>query len=367
MSDIRTSFRSLGSTGIIVVLAAILSGVPCPAPAQAQEESRYDRMIAYLKEVGHFSKKELGKVEAGEIVSKTLDSDVKHEVVVLGVAHVDVPPAFFLENYGSQIPLIETQAVLGWGMLDDPPSVDNLKDFSLDPRDVQALQECASGDCNMKIPVPAMERFHNEVDWSAGDAEAKANDLTRQMLVAYAKVYLEGGNASLVEYHDQENPVRLVEEFKGMLEQTPELFKFQPEFYNYLENFPEAKLPNVRDYLYWAREDVGANYNVSSLNHVTVVIPEDPSLSPVIAAKQIYATHYFEAGLGLTGLVANAEASSTSFYLFYLNRSRVDALRRGGFTTKIIRRKLKSGMNGLIAERLLAVKTQANALYRSQN
>ena len=346
--------RLLGS-----ILALLIAG-----GVGAQEGSPLDNMTAFLKEYGKFSKKELSKMEAGVVLSKTLDSDINHEVVVVAVIRVDVPRSFFLSNYGEEIPIIETQEVLGWGRLDDPPTIDNLKDFALDPRDVQALEECTGGDCNMKLPAAAMERFKNEIDWTAADAESKANDLTRQMLVDYAKAYLVGGNTGLVEYHDQENPVRLADEFMGLLEQSPYLFQQRPEFFTYLQNFPKGELEGVTDVLYWAREDVGANYKISSLNHVTVVIPKDASHSPLLASKQIYANHYFEAGLTLTALVDN---QNESVYLVHLNRARVDALRRGGFTTKIIRSKLKGGMKGLTGERLAAVKEHAERLYKGKN
>jgi hypothetical protein len=48
----------------------------------------------------------------------------------------------------------------------------------------------------------------------------------------------------------------------------------------------------------------------------------------LIASKQIYASHYFEASLELTALVEAKEPGENSgFFLLYLNRSRLDNFR----------------------------------------
>lgn len=218
----------------------------------------------------------------------------------------------------------------------------------------------------MKISSKMMERFSNEIDWSQPDYDERANNLFQQMLFAYIQGYLSGGNAALIEYDDQRQPIRLSEEFNDILEEFPYIFKYSPEFYKYLETFPDGKPSGVTNYIYWAKEDIGANYNVVSLNHIILLIPDDPTLSPTIASKQIYADHYFEAALRLTEAVENPETATPSMYLVHLNRSRIDALRRNGFLSGTIRRRIQSGLINSMNQRMKAIKEKLEALYQAK-
>ena len=355
--------RSRSVYGLILGMV-MLFGVAGLSVAEAQ--TGLDNLQQFLREDADFSRKEFAQMKSGEGVTKLLKLKSKHEVVVLSITRVDVPRAFFLQHYGKDVAFVETRAVASMGRFSDPPTLSDVQGLKLDPRDIKALEECAAGDCNMKISTTIMERFKKEVDWSAPDHEDRANALARQMVFEYLQAYLRGGNAAMTEYHDQKSPIQTVEEFRDLLKHSPYLFRYKPKFYTYLEQYPDAELPGVQNFIYWAKEDIGANYQIVSLNHITSLVPEDPAESPIMAAKQIYANHYFEAALGLTVAVENSETATPSFYLVYLNRSRLDALRRGGFTGKLIRRKLEGNMVALMDQRLTVVKNQVETLYRNR-
>ncbi len=62
-----------------------------------------------------------------------------------------------------------------------------------------------------------------------------------------------------------------------------------------------------------------------------LVIYHHPGHNPsfLIASKQIYASHYMEGSLALTMLFDRKDSDpSPSFYLVYVNRSRIDLLRK---------------------------------------
>jgi hypothetical protein len=64
-----------------------------------------------------------------------------------------------------------------------------------------------------------------------------------------------------------------------------------------------------------------------------------------IASKGIYANHYFEASLGLTGFIHSKSSEPTRTYLIYINRSKTDALRGffAGFKRSLISGHLRDG------------------------
>jgi len=83
---------------------------------------------------------------------------------------------------------------------------------------------------------------------------------------------------------------------------------------------------------------------VASVTHVSIYVQPGRT---VIASKQIYASHYFDASLGLTAaLDDSASAPGSSMYLVYINRSRIDLLSGflGGLRRAILRGRLREGM-----------------------
>lgn len=83
----------------------------------------------------------------------------------------------------------------------------------------------------------------------------------------------------------------------------------------------------------------------------------------IITSKQIFASHYFDASLGLALLVdATENKAAPRFYLIYLNRTRVDALRSSfAFLIRgIIGRNIRGQMKDIMA----ALKVKLEAQYR---
>ena len=79
----------------------------------------------------------------------------------------------------------------------------------------------------------------------------------------------------------------------------------------------------------------------------------------LIASKGIYANHYFEGSLGLTGFIHGKSSQSNRTYLIYVNRSKTDALRGifAGFKRSLINSSLREGVKKnmeLVKEKLEA-------------
>jgi hypothetical protein len=213
------------------------------------------------------------------------------------------------------------------GKFSNPPRLEDLKSLTLDPCCLSAIKNCETGDCDTQMSGEMMDRFRQELDPSAPDYAARANELAGRILLDYVKAYLQTGNAALIEYHDQRNAVRLADEYRSLLAQSRFLAEYAPDFYKYLEEFPKAGSPNVEDFIYWSKEKYGLK-PVLSITHVAIYRRVFENRTEVlIASKQIYASHYFDGSLGLTAVVDGNQGQSTSgSYLIYLNRSRVGAL-----------------------------------------
>jgi hypothetical protein len=354
-------------TGIVLfILSLQVSLLDIAAKAETESGIPPQKLFQFLKEDMKFSEEELSTIKQGKLITKLIDGDSTDEISYLSITRIDIPKAFFLKHYGKDVSPVETFSVLKMGRFGNPPKLTEIQGLRLDSKDVQALKDCKVGKCDMKISSKMMERFRSEIDWSQPDCDESANKLFQQMLFAYIQGYLSRGNAALIKYDDQSQPVSLSEEFNDILEECPYMFEDSPEFYKYLETFPNGKPSGVKSYIYWAKEDIGANYNVVSLNHIILLIPDDPTLSPTIVSKQVYADHYYEASLRLTTAVENPENATSSMYLVHLDRSKIDALRRNGFLNGTIRSRIQKGLIKSMNQRMKAIKEKLEALYQAE-
>jgi hypothetical protein len=172
-----------------------------------------------------------------------------------------------------------------------------------------------------------IERFRNEVNWSAPDYRDSVTALTREMLLERVKSYLVGGNRALGEYNDKAYRLSLADEFKSLLQPAVFTYGYGSEFQAYLLDFPHSRPAYVESFFYWSKEKFGLK-PVITVTHVTVYRPSGAHGADIlIASKGIYASHYYEASLGLTGYIHNQSSGPSRSYLMYINRSKTDALR----------------------------------------
>ena len=119
-------------------------------------------------------------------------------------------------------------------------------------------------------------------------------------------------------------------------------------------------LPGAESFVYWSKEKFGLKA-VVSLTHVTIFRRSKSEF--LIASKQIYASHYFDASLGLTHLADKGDGGGEA-YLVYLNRSRADGL-QGGFS-KVKRTLLAGEVRDGLARNLRQTKQRLDSDYAAR-
>lgn len=288
-------------------------------------------------------------VDSGDPQAKVLETQEKREVAIVGVAHLRANTACFITQLQDIENFKKNPAVLRIRKFVRPLDPPDLEGFSLEAGDLAGLRNCRVGECNVKLPVAAVERLGRDMDWSRPDYAPRAQSIFREELLAYVEAYLDRGNASLIEYRDKNKPVRLADEFRSVLDARPGLSGLVPEFHDYLAQFPSGPLPGVSEFFYWSTESFGLK-PVASITHVSIYVQPGRA---VIASKQIYASHYFDASLGLTAALDDpGQASGPGMYLVYVNRSHIDFL--GGFfrglRRALARGRLRDGMRKNLAE-----------------
>ena len=322
----------------------MLTALCAALPAAHGEEPpwRVDDLRRFLHLAGEGLTPNDWKVaDQGGIAVKMPSSANPQEVVVLGLTRVKANTSCFLTQFEDIEEFRKSPGFHRVRKVGTPPRDADLAAMRLTPGEVSGIKTCRPGDCTIKLPVQAMRRIVDEVNWDALNAHDLAETAFRRWLAGYMRAYARLGNAALAENHSGPITVRIADELQQMLDANPSLKGFLPEFYNHLKDYPESPASGAREFLYWFTANFGSK-PVTIVSHVNIF--EQPGKG-VIASKQIYANHYVDASLGLTFLMDTPGNGEPAMYLVYLNRSRIDLFTGWGasITKFFLRRRLMGG------------------------
>ena len=269
------------------------------------------------------------------------------EIAVLGVVPIDVSSEFFLDSFRRTETFMQSEELKQIGTFSRPPVSSDVASLQLGADDLKAIQHCKIAACKVKLPAPDIGAFQ-KLDWSADDVANGATQLFRTRLTGYVESYLERGNSALVVYADKPKQVHLATGFEQLLGESPRVSSLVPDLKKYLNEFPNYSPGGTEDIVYWTIEEFGYR-PVTAITHATIYDrPAGEVTRAIIAQKQIYASHYFDARFTFMALAeASDRPNGQGLYLVYVDRSLFDddlgtinrgLLRRG--LTKSVRTKL---------------------------
>ena len=321
---------------VLVVAYAII----CAAANSAAAQTSLAELQKLLHEKASFAETDFAALQRGETVVKLAPAQDKREVAVSGLVNLRTSADEFLRSYRDGLTRKSNGAVMEVGTFGTAPTLADLETLTLEADDVEDLKACVVGACEIKLSAAMIQRFAREVDWQAPDYAQQATQLFKSMLLEYVKDYRSRGDAALIEYHDKQNEVRLAEEHQALTRASgylSEVFGKQAA----------SEMQPLEELLIWSKIKFGLK-PVIAINHVTIY-KRDRELGPQILAvsKQIYANHYFNSSLGLTGFVTVAGPTS---YLVYENRSLADGLEGplGKLKRGIVQKKALEGLKGIL-------------------
>jgi hypothetical protein len=307
-----------------------------PVPSSQESTASFPpRFENYLATNVRPSTAERRRLLSGAPITHLLGGDATKEVSVFGAVWIGVP----MGRYIDAVKNIETYEK-GRGFhvtrrISSPPRIEDFADLHLPAGDIADLRDCREGDCALKLGTEALATFQREVDWDSPNAQAAADAIMRRVLHEYVVGYLAGGHDRLAVYRDRERPTFVAEELRRMINEAPALAPDMPVLRRYLLDYPRTTLPNATSFLYWQDTRFGLKPTMRVSHFVIRERPEDT----LIAAKMLYASHYFWTALELRLLLPDP-ARGQGFWLITINRSRLDGL--SGFTGFFVRRRVRS-------------------------
>ena len=282
---------------------------------QGFSQSNPDLQAFFRQGIG-LTEDQIAAIRDGQAIAKAVPSRIPDEIFLFGAVYIHAAPEAYLRFARDFDRLRKLPSYLALGEFNNPPQLSDLKEFSFDNEDIQALRRCKPGDCQIQAPASSMDEFHRSIDWSASNVNAQVNELSRKTALQFLLAYQQDGNQVFGVYNDKRKPTEVAHQFAYMLSYYNALTERLPEFYQYLLSYPNAKPANVENTFYWAKVKFGLKPTLRIVHVVTIRGNPADEVAYAIAEKQLYSSHYFSTALDLSFCVRGREdPKNQGFYL----------------------------------------------------
>jgi len=297
----------------VMPTAVLMLSIAAAGPASPQ--SNPDLQTFFQQDIG-LNQDQIVAIRNGQPVAKTLPSRTPAEVFLFGAVYIHAAPESYFQSARDFDRLRKLPNYLALGVFSNPPQQSDLKGFSFESDDIQALKSCKPGDCLIQMPASSIEELQRSINWSAADVNEQVNQRLRETALQRLLAYQREGNQVLGIYNDKRNPTVVPQQFAYMLSYDKALPEHLPDFYHYLLAYPNAKPANVEDTFYWARVKFGLKPTLRVVQMVTMRGNPAEPVAYAIAEKQLYSSHYFETALDLSFCVRGSDdPKQPGFYL----------------------------------------------------
>lgn len=286
------------------------------------------RLVDFLQQRIGFDAAQVAAVERGEPVVKVLEARDRRDVALFGIITVPLTRDAYVRAARDFPAALRTPSRTQLGVFSTPATAADVAAVTINPRDVAEMKDCKPGDCVVKLPATDMRQIHDHTNWSGSSAELQAqlSSYARRRLVEYVTDYRTRGDSAMAIYDDRGNlNVRAREAFAAQLAESPYVYDNVPSLRQYLTSYPHGSLPGAAEIIFWSEDVLPRLRPILSVTHLVVYSPPELPHATVIAAKQIYANHYFEAAVDLTCVVDRP----SGIYVLVLRRFRFDNLPGG--------------------------------------
>jgi hypothetical protein len=176
-------------------------------------------------------------------------------------------------------------------------------------------------------------------------------------MVEYVTDYRARGNAAMAVYDDR-GGVRASDALAAMLRDSSYVFSAVPSLGRHLLNYPREAMPDATEAIFWSRDELPHLRQVVRITHEIIYSPPELPEMSLVAAKQIWANHYFEAGLEV---IAAADRATTppgrGITVVAVRRYRFDHLPSGGLLN--IRGRVANGLRDNVVADLKRLKRES--------
>ena len=286
-------------------------------------------LVKFLRESIVLTADQLAAATRGETVVKVLDTRERRDIAVFGITTIAVSREAYVARVRDARNWLRTPTRSRFGIFSTPATPADVQAFTVGQRDADEMKDCKPGDCVVKLPATDMRRIHAAIDWSARDVPGLVSAYGRRRLLEYIADYRARGDSAMAIYDDRGN-VHASDAFAALLAESPYVYQTVPSLQRYLASYPRATLADASEILFWSEDVLPHLRPILSVTHQVVFTPPELPGMTLIAAKQIYADHYFEAAVDLTCIVDGVgREGRPASYLLIFRRYRFDNMPGG--------------------------------------
>jgi hypothetical protein len=343
-----TSPAATSRGGVVVVAVAALAVLTSAATRSSQAPAADP--FAFLAPAVVPSAGERQRLERGEVISRTLEADDRQAVVFVAT-RLNAAPGALVAWTRTISALKRNVHVLAIGRFSDPPVLSDLDGLVLDQRDLDDLRDCRPADCGLKLTAGEIARLAGPATAArSGSSTDAVQQAFREVVLDRVLAYRRHGLAGLPALADSRRSRRIAEGLAALVDRSPFLGRV-PAVVSWLRQYPQGEGASD-SFLYWSKEGYGSGKPVISVTHVGIFTPPPAPDRPavLVASKQLFATHYSNASLGLMMVLPGAAGAPS--YFGYLNRTELDVLGGifGGVARLAVERRLARQVPILVRE-----------------
>ncbi len=329
--------------------------------ARLDAQARPRRVDQFLTSTVHLDAGQLASLSRGDVVAKVLPTSLDRDVTVFAAAHVSASSAEFVARQRDVNRTLHSPTRTAGGVFGTPATEADVSQIAITTDDVGELRKCKLNECNFKLPAADMERLHATIDWSSPDVTARVSDYVRQRMIEYVGDYRQRGDSAMVVYSDNGN-VSASEALLAMLSDSSLAPSGTATLLRHLTDFPRDSLRGATDIIFWSVDNLPHVRPILRITHETIYTPPELPGATIVANKQIYADHYFEAALELLAAVDDTTTAGDTrpgFTLIAIRRYRFDHLPGGGLLN--LRGRVIGGLRDALRADLIRLKREAES------
>jgi hypothetical protein len=255
----------------------------------------------------HLTAEEFDSLADRRIVVHPLSSRSTREMAAVGVVLADARPSGFIEAYKTLAVFENNSFVLESGVFGSAPRLSDLDRLTIDPIDLYGLSHARAGDSDIKLSGGELRRIQTlAASWTrlSPQAMVQIGAEYKRILLDRATRYMGLGDAGMGDYVDKAEPVSADQAFQSLADEQFAESGLCSHIREYFRS-PPARLPSDSEsLLYWAKQRFHDLKSVISLVHLLI---HREGERVFIASKQIYSSHYNEAGLSVAELIPFAD------------------------------------------------------------
>jgi hypothetical protein len=301
--------------------------------------------FAFFEPAVSLTAEERKRLDSGGNIARVVPAQ-EHDVAVFAAVPVNVGGDRLVAWIRRIEALKKTSYVLAIRRVSAPVRLEDFDSLTVESGDLDDIRNCRPGKCALKLTAVEIESLQAVIQQHGTAWKPAVERAFRQIVFERIKTYGEKGHEGFADVRDVSAAHSPAHAFAGILQRSDFLTRQLPQLAEHLRR-PPSQSPAIESFIYWSKE-LFSRKTVISATQVSIVRPDREGLPEVvIASKQIFATHYMDASLGITAIVRDGPSKR---YLTYLNRSDVDVVGGffGGLVRSILQRRLRNEAPGIL-------------------